>query len=179
MPQVGGAGFDGRKPLDVLGRVPGQDRGVAIDASVAEPRLGGGNQAAGGEGSLFAGVEPNRVGWRTAAPGKPQGTRRRLGRRRLIMERRQRLARFDLAGRHQLRDGEVLNPPRCLGGIDVGDGGVGRPQIHAHDITGRWRRFAHRHGVRRCRSDLSGTVRQRTLFRSGRCADELFSRRDH
>ena len=51
------------------------------------------------------------------------------------MERRQRIATLDLARRNKLRDLQDLHLPGLLGGIDVADSAVRRPQVNADDIA--------------------------------------------
>ena len=72
-----------------------------------------------------------------------QGQRSRpggqLGRRRLVVERRQRFAGLDLAGGDQLRDGKRPDPPRFFRRINVGDRRVGRAQVESDDVAaGGW-----------------------------------------
>jgi hypothetical protein len=47
---------------------------------------------------------------------------------------RQRVASFDLAGSHELRDFKGANAPRLLVAIDVADGRIGGAQVDADDI---------------------------------------------
>ena len=121
MPQVARAGFDGRDPLDVLRGLPRQQVGRAIDAAVAQPALGGRNQSARAARPLLARQHSDHMLRRLAVPRQPQPLPCPFARDRLVVKRRQRLARFDLADIHQLRDKKRLHPPRLAVRIDVTD----------------------------------------------------------
>ena len=82
MGQVAAADLHRREPLDVGRPVPRQQRGRAIHARVAQPRLGRADQPARRQRAMIAGEEADGVrrliaaadGWLArCAPGQPQG----------------------------------------------------------------------------------------------------------
>ena len=108
--QVAAADFDRRKPLDVVGPMPGQQRGRSIHARVTQPRLGRMDQPARHQRPLIAGEEAHGMRRRGLSPREPQCAAGGIRLGGLVVERGQRLAGFDLSGSHQLRHGERLAP---------------------------------------------------------------------
>jgi hypothetical protein len=148
-------GRDRRQPRPVLA-APRQDRGLAVDAGVAQPRLGRGDH-------------PLRVarplGARQLADDGPVGGGRRPPRQRHLAgaevvlagqvdERRQLPPRAALARGDELRDLEHAHAGIGRGRVDVGHRGVGRPEIDADQVTGR-----HPRGFTRRRPAAPATAR--------------------
>ena len=135
--QVTPADLHRRKLLHVRRPVPGQDRRRAIHARVAQPRLGRHGQPSGHQRAVIAGKETHRMILGVLAPREAQRLRRELLRRRLVMERGERLAGLDQARGDQLRDVENLHLPRFFAGIDIAHGRVGRAQVDADHVAAR------------------------------------------
>ena len=135
--QIAAAGFDRRDPLDVARRMPRQQLRRAIDARMAEPGLGRGDQSTRRRRAIVAGHEADHMrGRRLACRG-----------RRLIVKPRQRIAGFDLPRRDKLRNLQHAHLPRLLRRIDIADGRVRRAQVDADDIAAGQRLRASQLGI--------------------------------
>ena len=137
--QIAPARLDGRDPVDLVGGAPGQDAGGAVDAGVAEPRLGRGHQPPRHDGSLLArkladdvralGVPRQRgaAGGQVVSAGE-------------IEERRQHRPPRHLGLRDELGNLKKLDRParrgiRLLHQIDVSHRLVGGAQVDADDVS--------------------------------------------
>ena len=141
--QITRVDLDRRQSLDVGRSVPGKKRRRAVDARMAEPRLGRVDQPPRHHGPMIAGEEADdvrRLGHpvlrvATRGPGQAQRGGRQFARSGLIMEGGERLAGFHLPGSDQLRHGKNADLPRLFRGVDIGDGRIRRPQIETDDVT--------------------------------------------
>ncbi len=159
---------DHRRDLGhVLGRAPGQDGGVAVDAGVRQPALGAGHRAPGHLGAELASVLPDhrradhRGLVRVIEPGKVCGQAQRggveLARGGVVAHRGQQRARGELAAADELLDLQHLDA--VLAGGGEGDHGVAGAEVDADGVA---RRHARGLRPRRCRA-------RRTAPSSARC----------
>ncbi len=135
--KVVGRGLDGRD-LPRLGRAaPGQDRRLAVDAGVAEPALGAGDEVARHPRALDPGeLADDPVG--PLVPGQPRRAGRKVVGARQVEERRQHRPGGRLAGGDQLRDLEepdVGRGPLPTLRVHIRHRAIGRPQVDSHDIS--------------------------------------------
>ncbi len=115
------ADLDRREPIDVGRPLPRQQRRRPIHARVTQPRFRRVDQPARRQRALVAGEEADRVVRLFFLPRAFQRSSRcQLARGRLIMERGERLPRFDLSRGDHLRNGKRLDLPRLFRGVDVG-----------------------------------------------------------
>ena len=154
--QQGGARGDRGEPVDALRGVPGQQRGGAVHAGVAEPGLGAGDHPPRHPRPVVPGERPgDPVGF--VAPRRVERPRGELPPRRPVEERRQVLPPLDRPGGDELRDRPRLD--RVAGfGVDVGEGAVRRAQVDPHDVTGRG-------GGVRCGGDRGGVRHGSAMIR--------------
>src|SRR5207249_1209070 len=128
-------GLDRRDARDPLAGAPGEDRGRSVDAAVAEPRLGRGDEPARHASALLA-REQARAEVPPGGPGKVEAPRRQIVRAGQVDEGRQGRAGSQLAGRDELRHVEGPDRPARLR-IDPRAGGVRRAEVDADDEAGR------------------------------------------
>jgi hypothetical protein len=133
--QVALRGGDGRDLGNTRRRAPRQDRLMAIDAAVGQPRLGRAHGAVGHFSSLPAGILAHRI----VAPRGPRHVQcAALGLTGIgqVGERRQHRPRLDRAGGDKLRQGENFD----LGMLGVerrpGQHAIGRAQVEAQNEAG-------------------------------------------
>src|SRR2546423_8298957 len=70
-------------------------------------------------------------------PRQSQGPLGELSRSRLIMKRGKRVSRFNLAWRDHLRNGQGVDLPSCVGGVNVANRRVRCAEVDTHDETTR------------------------------------------
>ena len=133
MQQIPGTDRDGRQPSDVFGPLPRQQLGRAIDSVVTEPRLGRGDHPARHQSPMIPREMTDEVPRVRSLPRQTDRSGGKLATRRLVVKRRQRVAGFDLSRRDDLRDGERVDAPRLLVGVDIRHRGVRRPQVESHN----------------------------------------------
>ena len=163
MLQIPRADGDGRESLDILSPLPRQEVGRPIDPRMTQPRLRRRDHAAGNEraviarevadevavtlrvtcarlrGALRSRIHsscPRRFVTRSVTATLPRHPRRviqELAARRLIVKRRQRVARLDLSRRDDLRDRKRADATRRLMRIDISHRRVRRPEIESHN----------------------------------------------
>ncbi len=131
--EVAPRGLDGGDLLDVLGRADGERGAAAVDAGVAEPALGAGDEAGGrldaaGAGVLADGEAARRV------PGQGLGALALVGD---VEEGGQEGARLHGPLGDELRDGNDLGARAAIwrGGVGEGERGVGGAEVDPDDVA--------------------------------------------
>ncbi len=135
--QVERAGFQRRDAAAAFRPLPRQHRPLAVDAGVAQPRLGRRHQPRRHEAALLPGELADGV-IAVGVPRQFQAAGRHFARPRQIQIRRQERPVGHGPRPDDLRHGQVRRPAvgRLRGpGIDVGHAAVGGPQVDAHDET--------------------------------------------
>src|SRR5581483_7182426 len=155
--------FDRREAGRVRRAAPRQDARVAVDAAVAEPRLGGRDEA-----SRDARSEPARVRadgeTLVAAPRERERAGRHVVLAREVDRGGERVARAHLAFARELRDGEDRHRPAAAG-LRPRDRGVRRPEVDADDVAGATAVRGRTHA--RALSRTLNSSRQRSLSPGG------------
>ena len=137
VPEVQSRRLERRDAAVLLARAPGQDARPAIDARMAQPRLGRADEARLDLSALLAGVLAGGV-VALRCPRQFEAARRHLARAREIQEGRQQRPILDDARLDDLGDGQddgALGFALGRRRIDVGEGAVGRAQVDAHYIS--------------------------------------------
>ena len=121
-----------------LGAAEGQALAAAVDAVVAQPGLGGGNDLAGLQRGLVAGEGADgHVGGFARVPGQAQSVGDHVLGTGQVGKARQQRQRRHFAGGHQLRDQEDLRPAlrRRFRQVDIGQGRIRGPEVDADDVA--------------------------------------------
>ena len=138
VPQVARRRLDRRDARHVGRGAPGQERRGAIDAGVAEPGLGRGDQPAGHRAAVVAGELADGVVARRR-PRAGRWPRRQVVRAGQVEERRQqrrgRRSRRRRRAAARGRAGSSAGRRAAAVQVDVGQGAVGRAQVDADEIA--------------------------------------------
>jgi len=131
--QIAARRLHGRNLRHLPRRVPRQDRPVAIDPAVAQPRLGSRDGPVGHFGPLSPGeLADGRLAARL--PRQIVRSPTHLVRGGQVDERRQRGPRLDRARRHQLRNRQQRDPRPIFLQRSICQHAVGRAQVDAQDV---------------------------------------------